>query len=120
MTQSSYLLLSVTAIVALLLAVMIFAVLRFAMAARHAKRHIRESGAQTALLSNALQEAVGKLRAQEQAMSVRAEASEQLSGQIVASLTAGLLVVGRGGLVEILNPAGHRLLNVTSKAVGTD
>ena len=120
MTQSSYLLLSVTAIVALLLAVMIFAVLRFAMAARHAKRHVRESGAQTALLSNALQEAVGKLRAQEQAMSVRAEASEQLSGQIVASLTAGLLVVGRGGLVEILNPAGHRLLNVTSKAVGTD
>lgn len=120
MGQSGYALLSVTAIVALLLALMMFAALRFAMAARHAKRHLRESGAETALLSAALQEAVGKLRAQGQAMSVRAQESEQLSGQIVASLTAGLLVVDRAGAVEILNPAGQRLLNVTGEAVGRD
>ncbi len=120
MTQSGYGLLSFTAIVALLVAVMVFAVLRFAMAARHAKRHLRQSGAETALLSSALQDAVTKLRAQEQAMSVRAVASEELSGQIVESLTAGLLVVDRAGRVEILNPAGRRLLNVTGEAVGTD
>ena len=51
-------------------------------------------------------------------MSARAVASEQLSGQIVQSLTAGLLVVDAAGQVEILNPAGKRLLNVTSDLIG--
>ena len=45
------------------------------------------------MLSVALQEAVTKLKAQEKAMTARAAASEQLSGDIVESLTAGLLVV---------------------------
>ena len=49
-------------------------------------------------------------------MSARAVASEQLSGQIVDSLTAGLLVVDREGRVEILNPAGARLLGLTGEA----
>ena len=53
-------------------------------------------------------------------MSARAVASEQLSGQIVESLTAGLLVVDRDGRVEILNPAGRRLLGIGGDARGRD
>ena len=40
----------------------------------------------------------------------RAEASERLSSQIVANIASGLLVVGGGGEVQTLNPAGRRLL----------
>jgi signal transduction histidine kinase len=39
-----------------------------------------------------------------------AEASERLSGEIVESLTAGLLVVGLNREVRIINPAGRRML----------
>jgi nitrogen fixation/metabolism regulation signal transduction histidine kinase len=119
-TQYGYLFLGLTALIAVLVAVLAFAVLRFAGAARDTRRHLRESGSETALLSIALQEAVAKLKAQEQAMSARAAASEQLSGEIVASLTAGLLVVERSGRVEILNPAGRRMLAVAGEAAGAD
>lgn len=51
-------------------------------------------------------------------MSARARASEQLSGQIVESLTAGLLVVDAGGLIEILNPAGRAMLGFVESPVG--
>ena len=53
-------------------------------------------------------------------MSARAVASEELSGQIVSSLTAGLLVVDGTGRVEILNPAGRRMLGVSSDPAGSD
>jgi signal transduction histidine kinase len=43
-----------------------------------------------------------------------------LSGQIVESITAGLLVVDGTGRVEILNPAGRRLLDVATDPIGTD
>ena len=89
---------------------LIFAVLRLSSAAKGARSRLRESGSETAFLSMALQDAVSKLKAQEHAMSIRAIASEQLNGQIVESLAAGLLVVDRAGRVETLNPAGHRLL----------
>ncbi len=46
-------------------------------------------------------------------MAARAEASERLSDEIVASLTSGLLVVGLDGRLRILNPAGRRLLGVS-------
>src|SRR5207342_2092118 len=68
--------------------------------------------AETAFLSVTMQEAVARLRVQERATAARADASERLSGEIIASLTAGLLVVGLDGTVRILNPAGHRLLHV--------
>jgi len=99
-----------TVIVGVLVAVLIYALLRFSAAARASKRRQRESGTEAAFMAAALQEAVGKLKAQEQAMSVRAHASERLSEDIVASLTAGLLVVDGSGSVTILNPAGRRLL----------
>jgi two-component system, NtrC family, nitrogen regulation sensor histidine kinase GlnL len=120
MNQTGYAFLGLTAIVAMLVSVMTFAILRFAAAAKSTKGHLRESGSETALLSAALQDAVTKLKAQERAMSARAAASEELSGQIVESLTAGLLVVGGDGHVEILNPAGRRMLGVTADPRGAD
>jgi signal transduction histidine kinase len=93
-----------------LVSILVFAVLRFASAARDTRRQLGGGHTETALLSAALQEAVGKLKAQEQANRARAEASEQLSEQIVASLTSGLLVVGTEGDVRTLNPAARRIL----------
>jgi len=118
MTPDAIAFLGLTAIVGALLAVLTFAVLRIFSAARSPA--LRESGADSTMLAAALQEAVTKLKAQERAMSARAVASEELSGQIVSSLTAGLLVVDGTGRVEILNPAGRRMLAVSSDPVGGD
>jgi signal transduction histidine kinase len=118
--QYGYALLGLTAVVAMLVGVMTFAVLRFAAAAKQAKRHLRETGTETALLSAALQEAVSKLKAQERAMSDRAVNSEQLNAQIVESLTAGLVVVDPGGVIEIFNPAGRRMLEIADDPAGRD
>ena len=120
MTQEGYAFLGLTAIVAMLVGVLVFAVMRFAAGARDASRHLREGGADAALLSAVLQESVAKLKAQEKAMSARAVASEQLSTEIVESLTAGLLVVDRSGKVEIFNAAGRRLVGWTPSEVGGD
>ncbi len=111
-TPAGYAFIGLTAIVAVLVAILVFAVLRFASAARDTRRHMGGGHMETALLSAALQEAVSKLKAQEQANRVRAEASEQLSEQIVAGLTSGLLVVGREGDVRIFNPAARRILTL--------
>jgi PAS domain S-box-containing protein len=110
LTPQAYTLLGLTALIAGLVAVLAFAMLRFSAAAADAKRSRRGDGAETAFLSAALQEAVTKLKAQERATAARAEASERLSGEIISSLTAGLLVVGLHGEVRILNPAGKRVL----------
>ena len=67
---------------------------------------------ETALLSQALEDAITQLKAQERAMAARAEASERLSGQIVASLTAGLVVTDLDGGVQIVNPSSRRLLGL--------
>ena len=119
MTQFGYALIGLTAIVAMLVGAMTFAVLRVIAGARDTQRGLRDGGANAAMLSAALQEAVGRLKAQEQAMSARAEASDLLRGQIADSLTSGLLVVDGAGRVEILNPAGQRLLELPSDGVGS-
>jgi nitrogen fixation/metabolism regulation signal transduction histidine kinase len=119
MTQAGYAFLGLTAIVAALSAVLVFAMLRFAANARDARRSLKEGG-ETPLLAAALQEAVVKLRAQEKAMTARAAASEQLSGDIVESLTAGLLVVDRSGRVEIFNGAGRAMISVKGEPIGSD
>ena len=110
MTPDALALLGLTAIVAALAAVLMFAVLRIFSAARSPA--LRESGADSALLAAALQEAVMKLKAQERAMALRAEASERLSEEIIASLASGLLVVSLDGTVQIVNPVGRRLLGL--------
>ena len=111
LTPSAYTFLGLTAMVAALVAVLAFALLRFSAAAADSRRNLRGTGAETAMLSVALQEAVTKLKAQERATAARADASERLSGEIISSLTAGLLVVGLHGEVRILNPAGLRVLD---------
>ena len=119
MTASEYGLLGLTAVVAALVFVVIFALLRLRSRTLDVRRS-RERNSEAAMLSTALQDAVTKLKAQEQAMSARAAESEHLSGRIVESLNAGLLVVDRSGRVEILNPAARRLLDVQDGAVGRD
>jgi PAS domain S-box-containing protein len=113
----AYALLGLTALVAVLVAVVAWALLRFVSAARDTRHRLREPGEST-MLTVALQDAVQKMRAQERAMTERAEASEALSTQIVNSLTAGLLVVDHQGLVQILNPAARRMLGVTGSVEG--
>jgi signal transduction histidine kinase len=116
LSPSGYALIGLTAIVACLVAVFTFALLRFVAAANDARRTVRSSGAETALLTAALQEAVAKLRTQERAMAARAEASERLSGEIISSLTAGAIVADLSGAVTTLNPAGRRILDLPEGA----
>ena len=111
LSKSAYALLGLTAIVAVLVSVIAFALLRFIAAARATRQRSREGG-DMALLSLALQEAVSKLKSQERATAARADASERLSGEIITSLTAGLLVVGLDAEIRILNPAGRRMLGL--------
>jgi signal transduction histidine kinase len=118
MTQAGYALLGITAMTAMLVGVLTFALLRIIAGARDTKRHLGSNTADALMLSAALQEAVNKLKAQEQAMSARADASDHLRGQIADSLTAGLLVVDTEGRVQVLNPAGRRLLELESEPVG--
>jgi signal transduction histidine kinase len=120
MTASGYALLGLTALVATLVAVSVFAVLRFATAAREAKRLASNSGTESALLTSALQDAVTTLKAQQRAAAARAEASERLSGQIVASLTSGLIVVNASRSIEIVNPAARRILRLDDGQLSTE
>jgi signal transduction histidine kinase len=115
-TPSAYALIGLTGMVAALVAVLTFALLRLGGAVRDNRRLSRTGGAETAMLSAALQEAVAKLRAQERAMAARAEASERLSGEIISSLTAGAIVVGLDGDVRTLNPAGRRMLDLPERS----
>ncbi|MGE0447971.1 MAG: nitrogen regulation protein NR(II) [Vicinamibacterales bacterium] len=117
MNPNAIALLGLTVIVAVLAAVLTFAVLRIFAAARSG--HTGGSG-DAALLSSALEEAVGRLREQERATAARADASERLSGQIIDSITSGLLVVGLDGAVRIANPAARRLLELEPDAASGD
>jgi len=106
---SAYTLLGLTALVAGLVSILVFSLLRFLTAARDLRnrsRHVDDTRA-----SSVLEEAIARLKAQERATAARADASERLSGEIISSLTAGVLVVGLGGDVRILNPAGLRVLD---------
>jgi signal transduction histidine kinase len=110
MTRSGYLFLGLTAIVGMLAAVLAFAVLRLFAAARAAAKAEKADGTETAFMAAAMEDAVQRLRGQEQAMKARAEASERLSSEIIASMTSGLLVVSGDRHVRSLNPAGRRML----------
>lgn len=112
MTRSAYLLLGLTAIVGALCGIIAFAIARFTAAARDLHRATRSGGGEAAFMTAALEEAMTRLRQQERAMSLRAEASERVSGQIMANLTSGLLVVRGDGMVEMLNPAARQLLGM--------
>jgi len=109
-----------TAVVAGLFALLVFALVRFSAAVRRSRDDGRGRGANPAVLSAALHDAVVKLKSQEAEMRTRADAFEQLSRDIVNSLTAGLLVVDRTGRIEILNPAGRRMIGCDGEADGAD
>lgn len=111
-SSAGYLLLGFTAFVGFLAGILGFAVVRLLSGSRESGRRMRESSADTAILSAALEEAVGKLRQQERSTLARAEASERLNAQIVEGLTSGLLVADAQGRVRMLNPAGHRILGI--------
>ncbi len=104
--------LGLTAIVTVLVAVLTFAMLRFMAAIRQTKSRSRETGMETAFLSAALSEAVTKLKAQERAMAERAHTSELIADEIIANLSAGLLMVNDAGNIQIVNPVGRRLLGL--------
>ena len=78
-----------------------------------------ESRGESAMLSMALQEALTKLKLQERATAARAEASERLASQIVEGLTSGLVVVDRSGMVQSINPAARRILDLESDGIGS-
>ena len=83
-----------------------------------AARREAESRTESALLSMALQETLTKLKQQERDSTARAEASERLASQIVEGLTSGLVVVDRAGMVQSVNPAARRILDLERDGVG--
>ena len=111
MTDSGALFLGLTAVVAALAGVLGFAVTKFMTAAR-AMSTERGAGTVTAFMAAAIEQAVQRLREQERAMKERAEASERLSEEIIASITSGLMVVTGERTVRTLNPAGRRILGL--------
>jgi PAS domain S-box-containing protein len=112
MSDNPYaLLVELTIVVALLVSLVVYAMLRFMEAARTSRKRSKD-GKEMVLLSAALHDAVAKLQAQERATAARADASERLSEEIILSLTAGLLVVDLNAKIRILNPAGRRVLGL--------
>jgi PAS domain S-box-containing protein len=118
MSPASYTLILLTAIVAVLVAVLVFAVLRFIAAARDVRARGGHADPAPMLMAAAIEQALAKLKEQERAQHARAELSERLSDQIIAGITSGLLVVERSGVVRLVNPAGARLLGLTQDVAG--
>src|SRR6187401_1334030 len=116
MNSNAAALFGLTAIIGALSGLLMFATMRLFSAARQRQLSRRAHGRDPEMLSVALEEAVARLKAQERATAARAEASERLSGEIISSLTAGLLVVDLGGGIRILNPAGRRMLDLRDTA----
>ena len=112
MTQAGYLLLGLTAIVAALAGILAFAVASSLRRRARQRERARSGGTETAFMAAAMQEALQQMRTQERAMKARAEASERLSGEIIASMTSGLLVVTRKASCARSIPAGQRLLGL--------
>ena len=115
MTESGALFLGLNAIVAALVGVLAFAVTKIIASARAVGKE-RGPGTETAFVTSAMEQALERVRQQERAMKARAEASERLSEEIIASITSGLLVVTGERLVRTLNPAGRRILGVPELA----
>ena len=110
-SPAGYMFLGLTAVVAMLVSVLVFAVMRLSAAARTTKSALWDQR-DTVFLTATLEEAIHKLKTQERATAARADASDHLSTEIVAALTSGLLVVGRDGALRIVNPAARRILSL--------
>src|SRR5215471_18097833 len=112
MSIPAYALIGLTIVIAVLAGGLAFAILRIMAAAREMSKGRADHGAETACMAAAMEEAMATLRQREQVLAARAEASERLSDEIIASLTSGLLVVGPDRQVQALNPFGRRLLGI--------
>ena len=117
MTEAQYLFLGLTATVAAIVGVVAFAVTKAMVAARSLARS-QHRASEAELMAATMEEALLRVRAQERAMKERAEASERLSQEIIASITSGLLVVGEDRIVRTLNPAGRRMLGLAGRPEG--
>lgn len=115
---AGFMLLGIALLTAILLVIVLVRVIKVISGRGQAQAKRAESGGESAMLSMALQEALLKLKAQERATAARAEASERLAGQIVEGLTSGLVVVDRAGLVQSVNPAALRILDLHEPGVG--
>lgn len=109
-------LLAILVAIAVLFVVVLIRTIKVASGRGSARRS--DAHGESAMLSMALQDALTKLRQQERAMAARAEASERLADQIVEGLTSGLVVVDRGGMVQAINPAARRILEIGEGGAG--
>jgi PAS domain S-box-containing protein len=116
--MASVALLGVTLFIGVMLIVVVMRLAKVASGRRAAARRGAESRTESAMLSMALQETLTKLKEQERASSARAEASERLASQIVEGLTAGLVVVDLSGMVQSVNPAARRILDLAPDVAG--
>ena len=112
-------LLIVTLFTVVLLVVMMMRVAKMVSGRGAVAKRDAESRGESAMLSMALQEALTKLKLQERATAARAEASERLASQIVQGLTSGLVVVDRSGMVQSVNPAARRILDLENDGIDT-
>ena len=116
---ASYALLGVALLTVVLLIIVLMRMVKVATGRGAAAKRSAESRGESAMLSMALQDALTKLKQQERATAARAEASERLASQIVEGLTSGLVVVDRSGLVQSVNPAARRILDLSGEGIGT-
>ena len=114
LTAAGYALFGITAVMGLVLLVLLASMMRMSRMSRNAN----DTRAETTMMSVALQEALTRLKAQERATAARAEASERLSSQIITGVGAGLIVVDRVGVVQIVNPAARRILSLDGGGEG--
>ncbi len=114
---AGFALLGITLVIVVLLIVVLMRVVKV-MTGRSAAQRRAAERSESMMLSMALQEALTKLKEQERATAARAEASERLAGQIVEGLTSGLVVVNRAGIVQSVNPAARRILELDQDGVG--
>lgn len=105
-----------TALVAALCGVLLFAIFKFA--GRSRKRPAVDGSSESLFVADALGEAVSRLRTQERAQQARAEASERLNADIVRNLASGLIVVKGDGAISSVNPAATALIGVEATEIG--
>jgi signal transduction histidine kinase len=112
---AGFALLGIALMAAIVLVVMLVRIVKVASGRNAARRGERN---ESALLSMALHEALLKLKAQERATAARADASQRLADQIVEGLTSGLVAVDRSGMVQSVNPAARRILDLQNDPTG--
>lgn len=112
MTVEAYTLVGLTAALAALVAVLVYAVLRLGAAARGARARPAGERDEAAFVAAAIQEAVARLREDERKLQRRAEASERLSEEIVGGMGSGLVVAEPNGRLRLINPAARRILGI--------